>query len=241
MPDHAVVRRGRPALAGFTLIELLVVIAIIAILAALLMPALKRGLAQARTAMCMNNQKQVATALHMHVLDHDDDLPFNYSWSGPFPDWRKQLTPYLGGSDRDLEVGKGFHPSFECPEKVYDKRSSYVGWNGEERGFLAGTGINYSLYPLQQRVDMTDIESTTMTYFTMDTLDHHCWTAAPNVPYSTDGLGFHHGGEAYLTTTHRYLSYGAVRVGGLAVACFLDTHCAPYAKEDCDTDFFGLH
>ncbi len=66
--------------AGFTLIELLVVIAIIAILAALLLPALARAKSQARSIQCMSNKKQLVTAMHVYCTDFADHLPINYDY-----------------------------------------------------------------------------------------------------------------------------------------------------------------
>ncbi len=84
---------------AFTLIELLVVIAIVAILAALLLPALARAKLEAQRTKCMSNQKQCATAWHMYNGDNKGFLVSSYPISGGAQNSNCWCPGYSGGSD----------------------------------------------------------------------------------------------------------------------------------------------
>jgi prepilin-type N-terminal cleavage/methylation domain-containing protein len=96
---------------AFTLIELLVVIAIIAILAALLLPALAKAKQKAQAVTCMNNNKQLVLAWMMYASDNNDYLAINAdgsalyqstpSWVGDILDWTGAVS---GGMDMNFNT-----------------------------------------------------------------------------------------------------------------------------------------
>ncbi len=96
-------RTGRPH-SGFTLVELLVTIAVLAVLAALLFPALTRVIESGKSASCMNNMRTYGTAVLTFIADNGGMLPDRSAGSPNPPALRygQWVQPYLGIPLKDL-------------------------------------------------------------------------------------------------------------------------------------------
>lgn len=133
LPRHA------PPRAGFTLVEMLVVSAVIAILAALLLPAVSRAKSRARAVQCASNFRQLGLGLQMYAeTDSLGRLPPD-PLGDDAPAWVYLLTPYLGSVD-GVRI---------CPSDAFGearrkwRRTSYVRNQYTAREIsVAGTDLN---------------------------------------------------------------------------------------------------
>jgi prepilin-type processing-associated H-X9-DG protein/prepilin-type N-terminal cleavage/methylation domain-containing protein len=132
---------------AFTLIELLVVISIVAILAALLLTALTRGIGMARRTYCANNLRQLGQAMQMFVADKHTYPLVAIDYPDHYTGWANTLAG--AGLDIPYQWEK---PAHYPPQSVWHCPSAYL-----PEGFDIQSDYGYNCYGMSARTDTNSL------------------------------------------------------------------------------------
>ena len=221
-----------PAQNNFTLIELLVVIAIIAILAAMLLPALKGARSKAMTISCASNEKQIGTALQSYIGDSSGYFPHGLPanddqaylcWPGRLAGIDDKTTLKTGPYGLSWSSNSGKKGSFVCPAEPLPinwgkgyQYSHYVG-----NGYLIGTITSHT-----KPHNTSQVKRPSETFFATDNQSYNSVTA----DWDAAVISFRHGsgdGRPDVIAEGTKTVHGTAGIpspGGVSNALWVDGH-----------------
>jgi prepilin-type N-terminal cleavage/methylation domain-containing protein/prepilin-type processing-associated H-X9-DG protein len=191
---------------GFTLIELLVVISIIAVLAAMLLPAVSMVRKAAQGSVCSSNQRQICLAVAAYTGENDGMLPYSY---GPTPTTAgpvgysssETVGQYMGIesasipwdptlSSSNLRLVKGTWKLLQCPANTKNKYSMHYGLETrfccDNSDKIGGISTNPPVYAPQS---ISQIGKASVTALVTDTSAECRWSGFWGTPLEVFGNG----------------------------------------------------
>lgn len=196
---------------AFTLIELLTVIAVIAVLSAILIPAVGRARESANQSKCVSNLRQIGVAVQSYANDHKGRYP-EASFSGPDgKPWCRVIEPYVGMESDGTESGNLFH----CPAVEDDL---HHGWSDYGYNTNLGLGKPQDNGVSARRVNIADPAKIVVVGDSGD-------VATGNASWQFKAKQYARGWESETSVPH-------CRHNGMANLVFLDNHVESLTWEE---------